>query len=80
MATAKVILNMDVPGLGSSGDVVTVARGYARNYLVPRKWLTLGLRCYKADRRMLRARRRRKSSNVDGRRASRTQSKLTIPW
>lgn len=30
MATAKIILNMDVPGLGSSGDVVTVARGYAR--------------------------------------------------
>ena len=48
MATAKIILNMDVPGLGSSGDVVTVARGYARNYLVPRKWRTLGLRAPKS--------------------------------
>lgn len=33
----KVILNADVEGLGKQGDVVDVADGYARNYLVPRK-------------------------------------------
>jgi large subunit ribosomal protein L9 len=32
----KVILASDVQPLGSKGDVVTVADGYARNYLVPK--------------------------------------------
>ena len=32
----KVILTNDVEGLGHKGDVVDVADGYARNYLVPR--------------------------------------------
>ncbi len=33
----EVILRNDVPKLGSRGDVVKVADGYARNYLLPRK-------------------------------------------
>jgi len=32
----KVLLRSDVDGLGLVGDVVDVARGYARNYLVPK--------------------------------------------
>ncbi|MDD4168983.1 MAG: 50S ribosomal protein L9 [Desulfotomaculaceae bacterium] len=32
----KVILLKDVPGQGRRGDVVNVAEGYARNYLLPR--------------------------------------------
>lgn len=32
----KVILTKDVSGLGHQGDVVEVADGYARNFLVPR--------------------------------------------
>ena len=32
----KVILSKDVETLGSKGDVVSVADGYARNYLVPK--------------------------------------------
>ncbi len=32
----KVILTKDVDELGNKGEVVTVADGYARNYLVPR--------------------------------------------
>ena len=36
MGTEDMLMS-DVPDLGSEGDVVTVADGYARNYLVPRK-------------------------------------------
>ena len=32
----RIILIKDVPGLGHKGEVVDVADGYARNYLVPR--------------------------------------------
>lgn len=33
----KVILTSDVEGLGTKGDVVDVAAGYGRNYLLPKK-------------------------------------------
>lgn len=33
----KIVLTQEVRGLGSPGDVVEVADGYARNYLIPRK-------------------------------------------
>lgn len=33
----KVILTMDVPNVGSRGDSLEVAPGYARNYLIPRR-------------------------------------------
>jgi large subunit ribosomal protein L9 len=36
-APVKVILRADVSGLGKRGDLVEVAPGYARNYLMPRK-------------------------------------------
>ncbi len=36
----QVILKADVEKLGSEGDVVTVATGYARNYLIPRQLAT----------------------------------------
>ncbi len=36
-ATLQVILQSDVPNLGTSGELVKVRPGYARNYLIPRK-------------------------------------------
>jgi large subunit ribosomal protein L9 len=40
----KVILISDVDGLGHKGDVVDVADGYARNYLVPKSKATKATR------------------------------------
>lgn len=37
----KLILTQEVPGLGSPGDVVEVANGYGRNFLVPRRYAIL---------------------------------------
>jgi len=34
--TTKIILQQEVTGLGSAGDIVEVKDGYARNYLIPR--------------------------------------------
>ncbi|PIE04765.1 MAG: 50S ribosomal protein L9 [Spirochaetales bacterium] len=34
----KIILYKDVPNLGEEGDICEVAAGYARNYLIPRKF------------------------------------------
>ena len=37
MKTVEVLLRDHVPNLGRCGDVVRVAPGYARNYLIPRR-------------------------------------------
>ena len=37
----KVILNADVANLGEEGDVIDVAPGYARNFLLPKKLVVL---------------------------------------
>src|SRR5262245_8265999 len=36
MKNVKVILRQNMPNLGTTGDLVTVKPGYARNYLFPR--------------------------------------------
>lgn len=46
----EVILREHVEHLGRRGDVVTVADGYARNYLIPRK---LAMPATEANRRLL---------------------------
>ena len=37
MARMKVLLVEDIPSLGLAGEVHTVAKGFARNYLIPRR-------------------------------------------
>jgi large subunit ribosomal protein L9 len=56
----KVILNQEVRGVGAPGDIVEVADGYGRNYLLPRNLARLatagavrqaeGIRARRADR------------------------------
>lgn len=36
MSDVQVVLRADVNGLGNKGDVVTVSKGYSRNFLEPR--------------------------------------------
>ena len=40
----KLIITQEVPGLGSPGDIVEVADGYGRNYLIPRRYAILATR------------------------------------
>lgn len=59
----KVILRTDVEGVGNAGDVIDVADGYARNYLVPK-----GLALRATDGTMVQAQTMQKSRDVrDGR-------------
>jgi large subunit ribosomal protein L9 len=46
----EVILKEDVPKLGSRGDVVKVAEGYGRNYLLPKK---LAIEATKANKSVI---------------------------
>jgi large subunit ribosomal protein L9 len=58
----KLILTQEVPGLGSPGDVVEVAAGYGRNYLVPRRFAMLATRG--AERQIEQIRRARSAREV----------------
>lgn len=46
----EILLRNDVEGLGARGDIVAVADGYARNFLIPRN---LALRPTKANARQI---------------------------
>jgi large subunit ribosomal protein L9 len=54
----KVILNQEVRGLGAPGDIVEVAGGYGRNYLLPRNLARLATKGAVAEAEGIRARRR----------------------
>ncbi len=46
----EVILKEDVPKLGARGEVVSVAEGYGRNYLLPKK---LAVRATEANKAVI---------------------------
>lgn len=66
MAT-EVILLTDVKGLGKEGDVVRVADGYARNYLIPQEKAAL---VTEATRRRLEKRRREREAQLAAEKAA----------
>ncbi|MFH0880374.1 MAG: 50S ribosomal protein L9 [Lentisphaerota bacterium] len=57
----EVILMADVSGLGAEGEVVRVADGYARNYLMPQK---LGAPVTDATRRQLERKRKDRDAKL----------------
>ena len=79
----KVILQEDVDNLGKAGDIVKVADGYGRNYLIPKRMAVLAdvrnLRTLEHDRRVIEARAKkvRRSAEEMGVRLS--SLSLTIP-
>ena len=55
----KLILTHEVSGLGTPGDVVDVAAGYGRNYLIPRGFAILWTRGAEKEVGLIRAGSRR---------------------
>ena len=79
----KVILREDVESLGKAGDVIKVADGYGRNYLIPKRLAVQAdvrnLRALEHERRVIDARAkkvRKESEELAGKLASLS---LTIP-
>lgn len=63
----KIILKQEVDNLGLPGDVVTVADGYGRNYLIPRGLAMLATKgAMKEAEALTRARKAREAETVDG--------------
>ena len=79
----KVILREDVEKLGKAGDIVKVADGYGRNFLIPKRLAVLAdvrnLRALEHDRRVIgaRAKKTRKTAEELGGKLS--SLFLTIP-
>lgn len=63
----KVILKQEVDNLGLPGDVVTVADGYGRNYLIPRGMAMVATKgAMKEAEALTRARKAREAETLDG--------------
>ncbi len=79
----KVILREDVEKLGKAGDIVKVADGYGRNFLIPKRLAVQAdvrnLKALEHDRRVIesRAKKARKSAEELG--GKLTSLSLTIP-
>jgi len=65
----KIVLTANVPNLGKRGDIVSVADGYARNYLIPRG---LGLEAtppnltrFEAERQAVQRRTKREAAEAE---------------
>lgn len=63
----KIILKQDVENLGRKGDIVKVAAGYGRNYLLPRK---LGIEVTPSNMKMIEIERQALKKKVESERLS----------
>lgn len=79
----KYMLLEDVENLGLAGDTVTVAPGYARNYLIPKglaaKVSPAALRRVEANKVKIEARRKKEIEDAQELAAKLTEIEITIP-
>lgn len=79
----KVILREDVESLGRAGDIVKVADGYGRNYLIPRRLAVRAdvrnLRALEHDRRVIESRAQKLRMEAEDLGVKLSSLSLTIP-
>ena len=79
----KVILREDVEKLGKAGDVVKVADGYGRNFLIPRRLAVLAnlrnLKTLDHDRRTIETRSKKTRKTAEAMAATLSAVSLTLP-
>ncbi|MFW5998833.1 MAG: 50S ribosomal protein L9 [Halanaerobiaceae bacterium] len=62
----EIILKEDVENLGSAGEIVEVADGYARNYLLPRKMAVTATKQKKKEIEKIKEKQRKKEQEKRG--------------
>ncbi len=79
----KVILREDIESLGRAGDIVKVADGYGRNYLIPKRLAVQAdvrnVRALEHDRRVIEARAKKTRKSAEELGAKLSTLSLTIP-
>jgi large subunit ribosomal protein L9 len=79
----KIILREDVENLGKAGEVVKVADGYGRNYLIPRQLALLAnvrnMKTLDHDRRVIETRAKKTRKAAEASAASLSGMSLSIP-
>ena len=79
----KVILREDVEKLGKAGDVVKVADGFGRNYLIPRQLAVLAdvrnLKALEHDRRVIEARVKKSRKSAESLASRLSAVSVTLP-
>ncbi|MGB7972068.1 MAG: 50S ribosomal protein L9 [Candidatus Deferrimicrobiaceae bacterium] len=79
----KVILREDIENLGRAGDIVKVADGYGRNYLIPKRLAVQAdvrnVRALEHDRRVIEARAKKTRKSAEELGAKLSTLSLTIP-
>lgn len=79
----KVILRQNIESLGQIGDVVEVKSGYARNYLIPRKYayaaLKGNIRALEVEKKNLESKRQQEIQNAEKLAAEIEKVSISIP-
>lgn len=79
----KVILREDVEKLGKAGEVVKVADGFGRNYLIPRRLAVIAdvrnIKTLEHDRRVIESRAKKARKSAEATAAALSAVSLTLP-
>src|SRR6478672_10139180 len=75
--TMKLVLRADVPNVGKKGDIVDVADGHARNYLLPKGLAMKATECVQTQASAMR--RSRDVKDARDREAAETVARTLVP-